>query len=68
MPDIKCPRCGNGEMHPREHKLLIRGYKVHDSKGWCSQCLVCAGYYDKNLNYIPNPINPPAHAGWYLEK
>jgi hypothetical protein len=45
---LQCPTCGNGEMHPRLPYILIRGYKVTDANGndW-SQCLVCAGHYDK---------------------
>ena len=51
-PSIQCPRCGAEEMHPVDHTLLIRAYKVDD---W-SECLVCAsadvgakGGYDKDL-------------------
>lgn len=54
VSDCTCPHCGNGETHPNdtdkpifERRLLIRGFKVCDDKGyWWSQCLVCAGYYN----------------------
>ena len=42
--ELRCPTCGAGEMHPNGEWLLIRGYKVDN---W-SQCLVCAGYYERN--------------------
>ena len=71
VKDVACPRCGAGEMHPAdigkplsEQRLLIRGFKVSDAKGhWWSQCLVCAGYYDKALNETPK--NFTRHQGWF---
>lgn len=51
VQDVVCPNCGAGEMHPNGDMLLIRGFKVHMDGHWWSQCLVCAGYYDKDLNY-----------------
>jgi hypothetical protein len=57
--ELKCPTCGNGEMHPDGDKLLIRGFKVDN---W-SQCLVCAGYYDKDLNETPE--NFDKSKGWF---
>jgi hypothetical protein len=50
-------------MHPDGDKLLIRGYKVSDSEGHWSQCLVCAGYYDENLNVIDLAARP--EGGWF---
>jgi len=51
--DLKCPTCGSGEMHPDGQHLLVRGFKVHSNGHWWSQCLVCAGYYDEQLNVGP---------------
>lgn len=50
-PELTCPTCGAKEIHPTyPHMALIRGYKVGDANGhWWSQCLVCAGYYDADL-------------------
>lgn len=47
--DVVCPKCGAAEMHPNGEWCLIRSFKVHDGRRWWSQCLVCAGYYDKEL-------------------
>ena len=60
---LRCPKCGSPEMHPDGDKLLIRGYKVHDGKCWRSQCLVCAGYYDKDLKVIDQWARP--EGGWF---
>lgn len=63
---LRCPGCGNGEMHPHRRALIIRGYKVIDAKGvaW-SQCLRCSGYYDKYLKEYPHNHRP--HLGWFNE-
>ena len=63
MNVLKCPTCGASEMHPREYKVLIRGYKVHANGHWWSQCLVCSGYYDVSLNETPDKHNP--NKGWF---
>lgn len=60
---LSCPKCGNGEMHPSKDVLLIRGYKVFDEGSWWSQCLVCAGYYDKDLNY--DQTKGDSNKGWF---
>jgi hypothetical protein len=53
VKDVSCPKCGAGEMHPDGKHVLIRGFKVCDAKGhWWSQCLVCAGGYDADLNPV----------------
>ncbi|KKL70834.1 hypothetical protein LCGC14_2100970 [marine sediment metagenome] len=63
---MECPTCGSPEMHPDGDKLLIRVYKVYqDGLEW-SQCLVCAGYYDKDLNVIDEAARPTG--GWYAEE
>lgn len=61
---LKCPTCGNGEMHPTEHKLLIRAFKVTDARGHWSQCLVCAGYYDSALAETPASFDKAK--GWFV--
>lgn len=61
---VKCPTCGANEMHPDNTRLLIRAHKVMLSDGmWRSQCLVCAGYYDKDLNETPQ--NYAQEKGWF---
>lgn len=68
---LTCPRCGNGEVHPRhKHLALIRGRKVCDDAGnWWSQCLVCAGYYYPNsLVLVPKSVQvhyANAGKGWF---
>lgn len=57
--ELTCPKCGAHEMHPDGGKLLIRAYKVDNY----SQCLVCAGYYDKDLNETPD--NFDRTKGWF---
>jgi len=55
-----CPTCGASENHPyRTDRVLIRGFKVDD---W-SQCLVCSGYYDSDLNETPENHDPDK--GWF---
>lgn len=63
VSEVKCPKCGAEEMHPDGDKLLIRGFKVHHDNHWWSQCLVCAGYYDADLNYTNDAGNPDG--GWF---
>lgn len=63
MRGLVCPECGAQEMHPNGEVVLIRGFKVLDGGHWWSQCLVCAGYYDKDLNYDNDAGN--AEAGWF---
>lgn len=72
VSSITCPTCGNGEIHPTlmaEYgpKVLIRTFKVliDQARGWESQCLVCSGYYDKDLNETPENHNP--ELGWFSE-
>lgn len=58
--ELRCPACGATEMHPtREDRVLIRGYKVDNY----SQCLVCAGYYDKDLNVVNEDFD--RSKGWF---
>lgn len=69
--ELQCPTCGATEMHPTKNQLLIRAFKVNDGQGWWSQCLVCAGYYDENLNVKPigsNGRDPDYdhNLGWFL--
>lgn len=59
VQELKCPTCGAGEMHPDGEHLLIRGFKVDN---W-SQCLVCAGYYTKDLEVIDENMRP--EGGWF---
>jgi hypothetical protein len=61
--DVTCPHCGASEMHPTEDWLLICAFKVYDSQGAWSQCLVCAGYYDEELNYDEEAGDP--NKGWF---
>jgi hypothetical protein len=69
VSDLVCPKCGSPEMHPNGKWLLIRGYKIqHEGSHWWSQCLVCAGYYDKNLVPIPDAENRRevwGNKGWF---
>jgi hypothetical protein len=70
VSEVRCPKCGAGEMHPDGDKLLIRGFKVYADRHWWSQCLVCAGYYDENLKVKPvgsNGRDPDydRSAGWF---
>jgi hypothetical protein len=51
-------------MHPTEHKLLIRAFKVTDARGHWSQCLVCAGYYDSALAETPASFDKAK--GWFV--
>ena len=67
MKELRCPKCGNPEIHPAMNKLLIRANKVHDSAGWWSECLVCAGYYDKDLNETPENYKPN-DKHWFIIK
>lgn len=61
---VQCPTCGSGEQHPsRDDANLIRAFKVHDGRRWWSQCLVCAGYYDKDLKETPD--NYDRNSGWF---
>ena len=61
-----CPTCGASECHPYStEKILIRGAKHFDSSGAWSQCLVCSGYYDLNLNEQPDKHDP--EKGWFVE-
>jgi len=61
---VRCPVCGSYESHPTEPRLiLIRAFKVHDVGRWWSQCLVCAGHYDKNL--VSTPENFDKTKGWF---
>lgn len=69
-PDVFCPTCGNGEIHPAdtgkpvlERRWLLRPNKVHDGKCWWSQCLVCAGYYDKTLTETTDTFD--REKGWF---
>lgn len=61
--ELTCPKCGAKEMHPNGRWLLIRGYKVHHRGRWWSQCLVCAGYYTKDLVVIDLDAKP--EGGWF---
>jgi hypothetical protein len=70
--ELRCPTCGCGETHPATKMLLIRGYKVQSNGHWWSQCLVCCGYYDKDLNVVPNAealyrgnVDNMAEKGWF---
>ena len=64
VKSVTCPRCGAGEMHPRENWLLIRAFKVLDNGHWWSQCLVCAGYYDADLNVLGD-AHMDSKKGWF---
>jgi predicted nucleic-acid-binding Zn-ribbon protein len=61
--ELKCPHCGAEELHPTKYMLLIRGYKVKHSGYWWSQCLVCAGFYDEDLNYTEEAGD--RNKGWF---
>lgn len=61
-----CPKCGAGEMHPFRELLLIRAYKVYDDEGAWSQCLVCAGAYDEDLNPL-DKTKEELTGGWFVE-
>lgn len=66
---ITCPRCGAGELvNPdapiTEWHWQIRPNKVCDDKGWWSQCLVCAGYYDKPGGTYTHENGDPKK-GWF---
>lgn len=71
VDDLTCPTCGCGETHPHdahieksyERRLTIRAFKVETDGHWWSQCLVCSGYYDKDLNETPD--NWDRNKGWF---
>jgi hypothetical protein len=64
--DVFCPRCGAGELHPKDSsKVLIRVNKVSLHGVWYSQCLVCSGYYDKAL--VPTPDKHDPKTGWFAD-
>lgn len=70
VKECKCPKCGAEETHPEdagkpilERRLLIRGFKVYHDNHWWSQCLVCSGFYDKDLNSTPE--NNDGDKGWF---
>lgn len=48
--EIKCPKCGAGELaNPdapvSEWRFNIKAFKVHDGKRWKSHCLVCDTWF-----------------------
>ncbi len=58
--ELHCPKCGNPEVHPTmKDACLIRAYKVDNY----SQCLVCSGYYTKDLELSPE--NHDKSKGWF---
>ena len=59
-----CPKCDAPEMHPDQNVLLIRGYKIFEDDVWWSQCLVCAGYYDGELNLTGSEPD----GGWFADR
>lgn len=65
VDDLVCPKCGAHESHPTNPEwVLIKGFKVCTGDGyWWSHCLVCAEYYDKDLN--PTPDNYDGNKGWF---
>lgn len=65
---ITCPSCGCRELTDDGNQLHIRAYKVTTQDGLCwSQCLVCAGYYDKpNGQYVIE--NGVGRKGWFAER
>ncbi len=79
VSSISCPTCRSPEEHPtltcgsptgRQFPvLLIRSFKVCDEAGyWWSQCLVCAGYYDRLLKVVPKDgrlTNEMRGKGWF---
>ena len=62
----KCPVCGAEEMHPNGHQLLIRGFKVFDTDGARSQCLVCSGGYNKDLEWTQSSHD--TSKGWFCTR
>jgi len=62
--EVKCPKCGAHEMHPNKNLLLLRVCKVLQKGAWWSQCLVCAGYYDVDLNETPDSFD--TLKGWFI--
>jgi len=64
IKQVRCPTCDSPEEHPTDSNLiLIRAYKVADARGrWWSQCLVCAGGYDANLEPI---TDFDTNKGWF---
>lgn len=58
VKDVKCPTCGVGPS-----MVAIRGFKVFMQGKWWSQCLVCAGYYDKDFNLTPQAFEKDR--GWF---
>jgi hypothetical protein len=68
-PDLTCPTCGAGELNNpeapvKEWRWQIRPHKVSDEHGSWSQCLVCAGYYDKPLGTYTHENGDPKK-GWF---
>ena len=64
IQEVQCPTCGAGEMHEDGAKLNIRAFKVSTKEHCWSQCLVCAGYYDK-LNGVVTEANFNKEKGWF---
>jgi len=64
IQEVKCPMCGAEEIHPNGKHVLIRAFKVEDKGHWYSECLVCAGFYDKNLNPRKGGRDPTKN-GWF---
>ena len=69
---LHCPTCNHPEDHPTlEDKVIIDAYKVHDGKGWLSQCFFCAGYYNSDLTERPlaegsrYPAEYDGRKGWF---
>ena len=65
LQSVQCPTCGAVEQHPtRSDAIVIRGFKCCDASGhWWSQCLRCAGFYDKKLNETADNFDP--EKGWF---
>jgi hypothetical protein len=65
VKDLIYPTCGAKEMHPNGKQVLIRGFKVYANGKWRSQCLVCSGAYDSNLEYSVERQEAGKDKGWF---
>ena len=61
---VQCPVCLVGEQHPSQPSArLILVRVLNDSGRWFSQCLVCAGLWDRDLRLSRKTFDEKK--GWF---